>query len=427
MSATKLAPTFFIAVVTILLVCRVVGWLLKRLDQPPVVGEMVAGVLLGPSLLGLLAPAAERTLFPPELRPTLYVAGQIGLVLFMFHSGYELKINRVRTLAASSGVIAGSGIAVPATLGIAWTFGTRNWFHVGVPGVSTTVTSLFVGVALAITAFPMMARIIVERGLAGSHFGSVALTAGAIDDVVAWVLLSVVLSLASGGFRPAILATGGMVVFVVSLLLIRRLLSKMFASTMSSESTLLLSLVVLLLCAWYADNIGLYSVFGAFALGIAFPRSPRADRVLEAITPLGKTMFLPLFFAYSGLNTNFGLLNSPSVLLFTLGCLAVAILGKLGACTGAARLMKEPSAVAIRVGVLMNARGLMQLIALNVGLSAGIVAPQLFTVLVLVALVTTMMASPILGWLDRRDRRRGVDPDRLLADEPATLQPAHAG
>jgi Kef-type K+ transport system membrane component KefB len=201
----------------------------------------------------------------------------------------------------------------------------------------------------------------------------------------------------------------------------RRLLAKAMGSErLSVDHRVLITAMTLFAAAWFTDVIGLYAVFGAFCVGIAFPRIPAADAVLAKIMPIGRIVFLPLFFTYSGLNTNFALLNNAGVLVFALLCVVVAIVGKLGASWGAARLAGEPQFIATRVGVLVNARGLMQLIALNVGLAAGIVSPALFTVLVLVALVTTVMTAPALSWLDRRDARKGTT-EVLLTAEPVPV------
>jgi Kef-type K+ transport system membrane component KefB len=420
MTTTELSPAFFLAVVVILLACRVASWLMRGLLQPPVVAEMVTGVVLGPSLLGQLWPGAETFLFPQALRPVLYVVGQIGLVLFMFQSGYELRADRLRSLARTAGPIAAAGIIVPGALAVGLVVAARGWFDVTVRGTPFAVTALFVGVAVAITAFPMMARIIDERGLASTRFGAVSLASGAVDDAVAWILLAAVLSMASASLHPVALAVGGTLVFVAVLIAVRRGLGRLLAAPVSPETLLLIGAVPLLLAAWYTDRIGLYAVFGAFALGMAFPRTPEAERVIGMVAPLGRVVFLPLFFTYSGLNTNFALLNNASVLLFTLGCVVVAIAGKLGACTVAARAVGEPADAAVRIGVLMNARGLMQLVALNVGLSAGLVSSRVFSVLVLVALATTIMATPMLAFLDRRAARLGVTRSEAEEAQPAS-------
>lgn len=414
MSNTELAPAFFLAVVVILLACRTVGWLLRALGQPPVVGEMVAGVVLGPSVLGLLAPAAEAALFPQELRPVLYVVGQIGLVVFMFQTGYEFRADRLRTVARSGIAISAAGILAPMLLGIGLTLAADGLVDVFRDGVSLTVSALFVGVCLAITAFPMMARIITERGLTGTRFGSLSLAAGALDDGIAWVLLAGVLGIASGSWTLFGVAVGGTLGLVVMLALLARGSGRVsaLAGRVSADNLVLVLVGALFLAAWYTDIIGLYAVFGAFSLGVVFPKSPTVDQAVHTLRPIGAVL-LPLFFTYSGLNTNFGLLFRPDLLLFTLACVAAAIAGKFGACWLAARATGEEPGVALRVGTLMNARGLMQLIAINIGLSAGIVTTELFSALVVIALVTTMMATPMLSLWDRRDRAR----ERQLASQ----------
>ncbi|MFI0257943.1 cation:proton antiporter [Streptomyces sp. NPDC017056] len=419
MSTTELGPVFFLAVVVILLVCRLVGRALRALGQPPVVGEMVAGVVLGPSVLGLLAPGVETALFPQELRPALYVAGQIGLVVFMFQTGYEFRSAPVRTVAKPAAMISAAGIFVPLAMGVGLTYAVHDRVDVFPAGVSVAVSALFVGVTLAITAFPMMARIITERGLTGTRFGSLSLASGAVDDALAWVLLAGVLSMAGSGTGPLVLALGGTAVLVAVLALLARSGNRMagLADRRHPDELLLITVIALFLAAWYTDRIGLYAVFGAFSLGVVFPRSEAVDRAIAALGPISRIVFLPLFFTYSGLNTDFALLAAPGLLLFTAGCVVLAVLGKLGACWLAARLAGEEGAVALRVGTLMNARGLMQLIAINIGLAAGIVTPSMFAVLVVVALVTTVMATPMLTLWDRIDARRtaGAPAERVGA------------
>ncbi|WP_329052152.1 cation:proton antiporter [Amycolatopsis sp. NBC_01488] len=418
MSPSEAAPIFFLAVAVILVVCRLVCMVAVRLGQPPVVGEMIAGVLLGPSLLGLVLPGAQAALFPDGLRPLLYVGGQIGLVIYMFGAGYEFSLRSIRGSAKSVGAISVAGTVVPLVLGVGVAVFGTSWAGIAKDGVSLTTSAAFVGVALAITAFPMLARIITERGLGGTRFGSLALACGALDDVLAWVLLAVVLGMHAGSAGPVALAVGGGLLFALLLVLVgRRVLAKAMGSErISADQKMLITALTLFAAAWFTDVVGLYAVFGAFCVGIVFPRVPAADAVLAKIMPIGRIVFLPLFFTYSGLNTRFALLADPKLLLFAVLCVVVAIVGKLGACWGAARLVGESQPVALRVGALINARGLMQLIALNVGLAAGIVSPALFTVLVLVALVTTVMTAPVLSWLDRRDTRKGSTEVLLMAE-----------
>ena len=406
MTPTELAPRFFIAVAVILIFCRLVSGLLRRAGQPPVVSEMLAGVLLGPSLLGLLAPGVQAALFPPQLYPVLYVVGQIGLVLFMFQAGYAFAGHHIPRLAGTAGAVSLAGVTMPLVLGVGLVLVTGDRVAIRPEGISIGVSAAFVGVALAITAFPMLARIITERGQAGTRHGSVALASGAIDDAVAWILLAVVLAVASGRAGPALLTAGGAILFAVVMWYGGRRASGALMTTarLDDRTRLLSTVAVLFLVAWYTDEIGLYAVFGAFATGAVTPHVPAADKVVDTLTPVASIVLLPLFFTFSGLRTEFALLSSPPVLLFALACIVLAVAGKFGACWAAARVRGEPNGVALRVGALMNARGLMQLIALNVGLEAGVVNSSLFTVLVLVALVTTLMTTPMLSWIERRER-----------------------
>lgn len=415
MSIAETATAFFLAAVVILVACRLVAYAVSRLDQPPVVGEMIAGVLLGPSALGLASPALQEALFPPSIRPMLYVVSHIGLVAFMFGVGYEFRSRSVAGLARSAGIISLAGITVPLSLGIGLVFLMQNQTDAFVDSTPIGVSALFVGVTLSITAFPMLARIITERRLTGTRLGTLTLAAGALDDGLAWVLLAAVLSAASGDLSTVAITAGGAVLFIVLLGTVgkRALGWSLSRPSLGLEQGILITAIALFVAAWFTDKIGLYSVFGGFCLGFFFPRTESSERVIQAITPVTRIVFLPLFFAYSGLNTEFGSLFTPALLGLTGACVAAAVIGKFGACWAAARFAGEPAAVAVRVGALMNARGLMQLIALNVGLQAGIVTTQLFSALVVVAMVTTIMATPCLNWLDRRDARRAAQGDTM--------------
>ena len=328
----------------------------------------------------------------------------------MFGAGYEFSLSSIGRSKKSVAAISSAGTLVPLALGVGVCVLGSGWVDIQKPGVSPVTSAAFVGVALAITAFPMLARIITERGIASTKFGSLALACGALDDVLAWILLAVVLGMHAGSAGPVALAIGGGALFAALVFIVgRRLLAKAMSSErVTTDQRVLVTAMTLFAAAWFTDIIGLYAVFGAFCVGIAFPRGAAADAVLAKIMPIGRIVFLPLFFTYSGLNTRFALLADPKLLAFAVLAVVVAVIGKLGASWGAARLAGEPQPIAIRVGVLVNARGLMQLIALNVGLAAGIVSSALFTVLVLVALVTTVMTAPVLSWVDRRDVRSGV-------------------
>jgi Kef-type K+ transport system membrane component KefB len=420
MSPAELTTRFFLAATVILIVCKLVSLLIGRVGQPPVVGEMIAGVLLGPSLLGEIAPRIEADLFPKALLPVIYVTGQLGLVALMFQAGRELRGYLRPGLGAAASVISGLGVTVPLVAGIGLAFAAQGHVAIFMPGVRVGVTAAFIGVTLAITAFPMLARIIIERRLSGTRFGSLALACGGIDDMAAWIMLAGVLSLASAKLWPFTKALAGAVLLVVILVFVIRPLLGWYLRRPDAQpqTVLFVTMTLVLAAAWFTTDIGLYAVFGAFSIGLVMPpvqepapgspspapASARTDLVGPSMDGISR-MLVPMFFTYSGLNTRFALLGNYRVLLFSAAAIAVAVLAKGGACWLGARLAGESGSVPARIGILMNARGLMQLIALNVGLQAGIASEDLFTSLVLVALITTIMTAPLLSWVDRRDAR----------------------
>ncbi len=428
MSNVSLSIYFFFQLALILATVRVVGLLAKRIGQPQVVGEMIAGVLLGPSLLGLLAPGMQADIFPKETMGTLFVVAQLGLVLYMFLVGLELEIGLIRNRVRSAVAVSVAGISVPFLLGgvLAATLGQR--FGLFASTVSTAESMLFMGAAMSITAFPMLARIIHERGLAGSSLGTLALAAGAIDDASAWAILAVVLASLNVDPSTAVVAIGGGGVFASIMLLFgRRLLAplgrRIEREGAMSSSTLAAVVAFVMVCAWFTDLIGIYAVFGAFLAGVAMPRGRFAAELRAKLEPTAASVLLPLFFVYSGLNTRIGLLNEWSLWLVAGAVVAAAVLGKGLACAAAARLTGESGADALAIGSLMNARGLMELIILNIGLDAGLITPTLFTIMVVMAIVTTLMASPLFvlsqyhrWWVHDDD---SPVPTAHLAHEPA--------
>lgn len=406
MSTFELSVLFFLQMAFILTVCRVVGRVAQWFGQPQVVAEMIAGVLMGPSLLGLLAPGVSGFLFPSASKSILFAVCQVGLVLYMFLVGLEFDLDLIRHRVRSAAAVSLSGILVPMLLG-----GLLGYYLINAGGFfsSATVTweaMFFTGASMAITAFPMLARIIHERGLAGTSLGTLALAAGSLDDGAAWCVLALVLASFSGDSNIAIVAIGGGVLYAVGLLTVgRRPLA--YLGTMTERAgevtpnILAVTLILTMLGAWYTDRIGIYAVFGAFIMGAAMPRGRFADEVQKKVEPLVTTFLLPLFFVYSGLNTRITLVNTPFLVLVTLLALVAACAGKGIACWLAARSCGEPPRDALAIGVLMNARGLMELIILNIGLERGIVTPVMFTVMVIMAIVTTLMATPIFEWVFR--------------------------
>jgi len=406
-SNLDLAIVFFLQVAVLLGVCRIVGIIARRLGQPQVVAEMIAGVVLGPSLFGALLPDVHGYVFPAASKHGLYLVSQIGLVLYMFLVGLEFDTTLLSKRLRSAVAVSLAGIVVPFGLGaiLAGFLASNTLFFL--PEVSPWEAMLFAGASMSITAFPMLARIIYERGLAGTSLGTLALAAGSSDDAAAWCLLAVVLASYSKAPGLALLAIGGGVVYAVVMLTIGRALLRRlgdFAARAREAHGAVLTgvLMLVMLGAWITDLIGIYAVFGAFIMGVAMPRGPQATRVRQQLEPVVVNFMLPLFFVYSGLHTRLGLVDTPQLWLVSLAVLLAACLGKGVACWAAARLSGEPPRDALAIGALMNARGLMELILLNIGLERGIVTPTLFTVMVIMAICTTVMASPLFAWVHGR-------------------------
>jgi Kef-type K+ transport system membrane component KefB len=349
MPMPQLAFQFVLQLAVILLACRITGGLIARIGQPKVIGEMIAGILLGPSLLGLLAPSVQAALFPPASLGPLSTISKIGLVLYMFVVGTHIQTSTIRQAFRSAMVISVAGIVVPFVLGSAL---AALLYHDGrffSPDVSRSLCMIYLGAAMAVTAFPVLARIIQERGIAGTSLGTLALAAGATDDAIAWCLLAVVLVSLNPDFNVA-------------------------------------------------GFLGSHAVFVAFVVGAVLPRAPRVRDVSRSIEAVAATVLVPLFFAYSGLSTHLSLLWSTELLMVSIVVILNASIGKAVACWGAARLTGRPNGEAMAIGALMNARGLMELIMLNIGLEHGVITPTLFTVMVVMTLVTTMAAGPVFEW-----------------------------
>jgi len=412
MTASQLSAVFFLQLAVILAACRVVGRVAKRLGQPQVVGEMIAGVLLGPSLLGWIWPEAQQRIFPPESLKTLYVGAQLGVGLYMFLIGVEFKAELFRSHRRSAVSVSLAGIIVPFAVAALLAL----WL-VEVPGLFSSRTRpfeavLFLGAAIAITAFPMLARIIHERGLTGTPLGTLALAAGAIDDAVAWCVLAIVLATFGGGAIVAVVAIGGGIAYAVFTLTIgRRLLAPLGPLAARDQrighGMLGVVLMLFMLAAWAMDVIGIHAVFGGFVLGTAMPRGFFARELRRQLEPFAVVFLLPMFFTYSGLNTRLDLVTTPQLLLIAVVVLVASVAAKGMACWAAARLNGEDNRTAMAVGTLMNARGLMELIILNIGLQKGVIQPALFSVMVLMAIVTTLMASPLFEWVYGRTARSG--------------------
>jgi Kef-type K+ transport system membrane component KefB len=385
---------------------RGVGLLFRRAGQPAVVGEMLAGVLLGPSLLGHALPTVEAFLFPASSMPALHLISQLGVVLFMFVVGMELDLDGLRHRARATVVISNAGIAVPFCLGaLLSVYLYAGYAPAGVPFVTF---ALFSGVAMSVTAFPVLARIISERGLTGTPLGTTGIGCAAMADVTAWCLLALVLAVGrgSGIGAPILAAASAAALAWVMLKGVRPNAARIFGATgalVAPPALLSLVLVSMFLAALLTEIVGLHALFGAFLAGVAVGGAvDLRDPVRRAIEPLSGAVLVPVFFAYSGLRTEIGLVRGLEGWIVCGVIIATAVAGKLGGTTLAARWTGMAWRESLALGALMNTRGLMELIVLNVGYDLGILSPALYTMMVVMALATTCMTGPILGALSRR-------------------------
>ena len=411
-----------LAASVIIVVARGVGSLFRRINQPQVVGEIVAGVLLGPSALGLISHPATMFLFPDKVLPYIDAMAQIGLVFFMFLIGLELDVKLIRGRGHVAATVSHASIIFPFLLGTG--VALILFPVVGSGAGKFTPFALFLGASMSITAFPVLARILTERGIYKTHLGAVTLTCAAVDDVTAWCILAVVVAVArSHGPEKVLITIGLAIVFIAVMILLVRPLVARVASYHEERGQLAggmlaLLFVGVLLSALATDRIGIHAIFGAFLFGAIMPqRSELIAELTGKLEDFTVVFFLPLFFAFSGLRTDLTLLGGDGRLwLFCLLILAVAIAGKWGGSTLTARIVGLPMREAMGVGVLMNTRGLTELIILNIGLELGVIPPTLFAMLVVMALVTTFMTTPILalvyghGQLERMvDEAGGAD------------------
>ncbi|MEK8069599.1 cation:proton antiporter [Rhodococcoides navarretei] len=408
---------------------RLLWPLFRRLAQVQVVAIMVAGFVLGPSVLGWVLPGAQQWLFPTTLTigsetiahpniVAIYVVGQLGLVLYMFLVGASFRTEILRDHARQAGATSVAGIGAPLILG-----GAAGWWLVSRGGffndeVAAWQGALFLASAVAITAFPMLAWIVYDSGLANTRLGTMALSCAAIDDACSWILLATVVATAKGTPLGAVVAVGGGLAYLLFMIYVSRpLLAKLATWTprhgdrgTTGDMPITHVTVVLLVvfaASWFTDLVGIYSVFGAFIAGIVMPRGPLLDTIRNRFEPLTAYVLVPAFFIYSGLNTQLNLIFDASTLLVATVVLVVSFAVKFGAVGLAARWQGMSWFEAGSMGALANARGLMELILVNIGFEAGIISARLYTVLVLMTLVTTFVATPLQRLFERRLHRSG--------------------
>jgi Kef-type K+ transport system membrane component KefB len=408
---SELSAYFFLQVALIIATCRLIGYGVRRwLGQPQVVGEMMAGVVLGPSLFGYFLPDIQAALFPSETRDVLFVCAQLGVGLYMFLVGLGFRSDHFRAQMGSAAAVSFTGMAVPFLVAVVLAPMLQQVPGLFAADVNQFQATLFLGACIAITAFPMLARIIHERGLTDTRLGSLTLSAGAIDDAAAWTVLAIVLASFGDGPGVAVKAIVGGAAFAAFMLIYgRRLLAPLGRIAERdgkvTHSMLAMVFVLFMMAAFAMDFIGIHAVLGGFILGICMPRGLLATDVQRQLEPIVMVLLIPMFFAYSGLNTQLTVVNNAELLAIAMGILAASILAKGVACYVAARLTGQDNATAMAIGALMNARGMMELIIINIGLQRGIIGPALFSMLVIMAITTTFMASPLFDLVYGRKRR----------------------
>lgn len=385
----------------ILIASYSVGWLLKKFHQPQVVGEMVAGVLLGPSLLGWLAPGLSAAVFPPESLGAMFLLSQIGLLLFIFMVGLELDTQKLRKLGYLAVVISHTSIVVPFGLGVLLAF--YLYAKVADPSIPFTGFALFIGIAMSITAFPVLARILSERNLLGTKLGTLTIACAAVDDVTAWCLLAVIIALirSSSNHLPLWQMLVWLAIYLGLMLYVVRPLVKTITAKLGgavNDKIIAVLLVFMLGSSLATEWLGIHALFGAFFAGAMMPKSNGfAESIRRKFRPLVLVLLIPLFFAYTGLQTSIGLIHGSEMVWYAALVFLVAVAGKFGGSTVAARVMGTPWREATAIGILMNTRGLIELVVLNIGLEIGVLTRPMFSIMVVMAVTTTLMTTPLLS------------------------------
>lgn len=397
MTVAQLNIRLLLAVAVVIVAVQAVGWLMARIRQPRVIGEIVAGILLGPSLLGLVAPGAAAYLFPQQVIGGLQVLSQFGLVLFMFIVGLHLDTGSLRGNGRTVAAVAPASLLAPFGLAVALGAVIHRDFGRGVDPVGFC---LFLGAATAVTAMPVLARLLVDMRLDTHRVGVISMTCAAINDVIAWCILTVVLAVIGSTGPASTLTTIGLaLVFVAVMLFVVR---PLFA--LVPQLPVWGVIVVAVLSAWVAEQIGIHAIIGAFVAGLIMPRRPEWRRGLEQrLDGVVRNLLLPIFFAVVGIATRVDQLTTAGLALVGV-VIVIAVVGKLGAATLAARLAGERWADATAIGVLMNTRGVTELVILSLGLDLHVIDSTMYTIMVLMALFTTLMAAPLLTLLQVANR-----------------------
>lgn len=392
-------------IITILLVARFFGWVSRKIGQPTVVGEMIAGIVLGPSLIGMYFPEFSAGLFPKDSLGNLQFLSQIGLILFMFVIGMELDLKALRNKAHDAVVISHASIIIPFALGVGLAY--FIYFSFAPQGVEFISFGLFLGIAMSITAFPVLAGIVRERGIHKTKLGAIVITCAAADDVTAWCILAAVIAIVKAGSFTSSLYVIVLAVFYVMLMLkvVRPFLKRVgdLSSTRESLSKPVVAIffLTLLLSAYASELIGIHALFGAFLAGAIMPENNKFRSIfIEKIEDVAVVVLLPLFFVFTGLRTQIGLIDDPYLWKITGIIILVAVAGKFFGSAFAAKFVGHSWKDSLSIGTLMNTRGLMELVVLNIGYDLGVLSTQIFTMMVIMALVTTFMTGPALDLIN---------------------------
>lgn len=392
-------------IISIILVARFFGWMFRKIGQPSVIGEMVAGIVLGPSLVGLYFPEFFENLFPVASLGNLKFLSQIGLILFMFVIGMELDLKALKNKANDAVVISHASIIFPFTLGISLAY--FIYTHFAPDGVEFLSFALFIGISMSITAFPVLARIVQERGIHKTKLGTIVITCAAADDITAWCILATVIAIVKAGSFVSSLYVIALAIAYVFLMLkvVRPFLARVGQLKNSRQSlskpVVAIFLLTLIVSAYTTEIIGIHALFGAFMAGAIMPDSAKFRAIfIEKVEDVSVIILLPLFFVFTGLRTEIGLISDPELMKMTGLIIAVAVIGKFLGSAIAAKFVGQNWRDSLTIGALMNTRGLMELIVLNIGLDLGVLSPEIFTMMVIMALVTTFMTGPALDLIN---------------------------
>ncbi len=394
-----------IQIVTIILVARLFGWICIKIKQPSVVGEMIAGIVLGPSLVGMYFPEFSAFLFPLESLGNLKFLSQIGLIFFMFIVGMELDINVLRNKAQNAVVISHASIVFPFALGVGLSYFIYQEF--APDGISFMAFALFIAIAMSITAFPVLARIVQERGLQKTKLGTIVITCAAADDITAWCILAAVIAIVkAGSFTSSVYVIVMAIAYVLLMIKIIRPFLKRIGDLEAgkgsiSKSVVAIFFLTLILSSYATEVIGIHALFGAFMAGAIMPENTKFRNLfIEKIEDVSLVVLLPLFFVFTGLRTEIGLLNESSLWITAGFVILIAIIGKFAGSALTAKFVGMNWKDSLSIGALMNTRGLMELVVLNIGYDLGILGPEIFAIMVIMALFTTIMTGPILDTIN---------------------------